>query len=158
MTFTAPTQTATPPRPKWLAPCAVGGIVISAFGILSGFAALLASVLSRHHPFASIPGQPPEMAKMIALQQKMMEGPAPLFTLIVGVCGLLVGGWALFHSIRLLSGRPHARVPFRRSLVALGVTEGVGLGFGMWQQLHNFELMGELWEVTTGPAPGAPGD
>jgi hypothetical protein len=135
----------------------VGGIVIGALGILSGLSALVAFVLTRHDPFASLPGQPPAMARMIVLQQEMMAGPAPLLTLVVGVWGLLVGGWALLHSIRLLSGRPHARVPFRRSLVALGVTECVSLSLGLWLQLHNFELFfGELPGVTTGSASAAP--
>ena len=39
--------------------------------------------------------------------------------------------------------------------MALGVTEAVSLGIGTWHQLYNFELFGELWGVTHGPAPAA---
>ncbi len=155
MTFTPAAQATTPTRPKWLTLAAVGVIVVSAFAILGGLSAIGGFILGRHHPFAGMPGAPPEVAKMIELQQKMMSGPAPALTLTAGIVGIAVGAWALYSAVRVLGAKPGARATFRRAVVALAAVEVVGLVLGVWMQIKSYEMFGEIGEAffSSAPAP-----
>ena len=155
MTFVPHVPLPPPERPKWLSVCAAGVLAVAALAILGGLSAPIAILMSRHHPFAGMPGATPELSRIIAVQQQVMSGPAALLALVVGVVGLPVGVWALHSAIRVLSGTPGARVPFRRSVTMLVVIENASLLAGVWLQSHNREILDEFAKAFSLAAPGA---
>jgi hypothetical protein len=156
MTFTPPTPGAgTPTKPKWLTLSAVAVIVVAAFGILAGLSAPLGVFMSRHHPFSSMSSSTPEMARMVALQQKLMESPVGEISIVAGLASLLAGGWALYCAARWLSEKPGAREPFRKAIVPLIATECVSGVVGFWLQMRNVEFLREYTAMFTS-TPGMP--
>jgi len=155
VTFVPLVPAPTPERPKWLSVCAAGVLAVAALAILGGLSAPIAILMTRHHPFAGMPGATPELSRMIALQQQMLSGPAALLALVVGAVGLPVGAWALYSAIRVLSATPGARVPFRRSVTVLVVTENASLLAGVWLQSRNREILDEFAKAFSLSAPGA---
>jgi len=142
-------------RPKWLS-LSVGGVVaVAAFAVLAGLSAPMGLLFSRFHPLAGMP-MPPETAKIIALQQQMFAGPAGIGSLVVGIAGLLAGAWCAYTAIRVLSQKPGARVPFRRSVIALVVTENASLLAAIWLQAASFEMFEEFAKAFAAPAGSAP--
>jgi hypothetical protein len=121
--------------------------------MLGGLGALPSYLFLRHHPFAGMLGATPEFAKMIALQQKMVASPAGELMVVIGVVGLLAGAWGLYCGIRVLSSKSGARIPFRKSVVALGVTESLGLVMGAWLHVRNVKMMNEFVDMLAHPGP-----
>jgi hypothetical protein len=158
VTFTPPVPVTTPARPKWLSAAAIGVIIVAGFGVLAGLMAPVAVAITRHHPFASVPGAPPEMTKMLELQQKMMSGPAATLSVVVHVIGIAVGAWAIHAAIRVLGAKAGARPTFRRAVAALGAIELSGLVLGVWMQIRNYAILGELTDALSARFPaGTPG-
>ena len=147
---------ATELRPKWLGLAAVGVLVISVFLIVAGLTTPLSIVFVAKNPFASLPGMSPEMAKVFAAQQKMMAFPAGPVSLIVGTAGLAAGGWGLISAIRVLSRKPDARTPFRRSALVLTLAESASIVVSVWLQTRNAKVMGEVAKAMVPPGASSP--
>jgi hypothetical protein len=149
----SPTTTA---EPKWLGLAAVGVVIISVFLIVAGVMTPLSIVFVAKNPFASLPGMTPEMAKVFAAQQKMMAFPAGPVSLIVGTAGLAAGVWGLTAAIKVLSRRPNARTPFRRSTLVLTLAESTSIVVNVWLQTRNAEFMGEFAKAMVPPGASSP--
>jgi hypothetical protein len=145
---------AKPARPKWLELSVAGVIGVAAFQVLGGLSTWLTFFMSRHHPLARMAGTAPEAARMLALQQRMMAGPAPLLTCVVGAAGVFAGAWGLYCAIRALSSKPGARMPFRRAVVGLLLVESVTFVTSVWLQMWTLEVFGELTKEVSS-VPGA---
>ena len=146
MTFTPGAPTTTSTRPKWLSHSAIGVIIIAGLGILVGIMAPITVLLSRHHPLAGMPGATSEMTQMIEFQQKMMSGPAPKISTLVGLVAIAVGAWAIHSALGVYRTKAGARPSFRRAVVALGVVELASVVVGVWMQIANIEMLGEFAE------------
>jgi xanthosine utilization system XapX-like protein len=160
VTFTPAARPAPPARPKWLTLAAAGVIVIAVFAILGGLSSLGGLVFSRFHPFASMAGSAPELAKMVALQQKLMSGPAPAASLVVGIAGMAVGAWAIHAATGVLGSKPAARMAFRRAVALLGAIELAHLALGVWLQIEAYQLFGSFADTMfgRGPTTASPND
>lgn len=138
-------------RPKWLTAAAIGVIVISVFSILSGLMAPISVAFLLFNPFASMPGVPPDLANSFATHQKALGVAALGVQSVAGVAGLVTGIWASTTSVRVLSRKPDVRVAFRRSTLALALTESANVTVGVWLQV----AMGDVMRAAALPA-GAP--
>ena len=154
MTFTPREPPPATNPPKWLGLAAIGVIAIAAFLILAGLMTPLSLAFVGRHPFASLSGTAPHVAKMIDLQERMMAFPAPQVSLVVGVAGLAVGIWALTRAVGVLSRKPGVLASFRRSIVALVAVESVSAVVGLWLQTRNAELVAEFAEAVAPPGAG----
>ena len=155
MTFVPHVPSPTPEKPKWLSVCSAGVLAVAALSVVGGLSTAMGILMGRLHAFAGMPGAAPELARIVALQQQMLSGPAFLLASVVGAAGIPVGAWALYTSMRLSSAKPDSRVPFRRSVTVLVVTENASLLAGVWLQSHNREIFNELAKAVTLVAPGA---
>lgn len=151
MTFTPQVPITLPPlRPKWLSLATVGVIVVAVFSIMTGLVTPISVGFLLYNPFANMPGMPPELGNLFALQQKALGGPALVGQVVVGLVGLATGLWATVSSVRLLSGKSEARLPFRRATLALALAESASVTLGVWLQ----NAMGEFMRAMAFPSGG----
>jgi hypothetical protein len=122
-------------------------MIVAGLDILSGLAAPIGLFIGRYQPFAALPGAPPEMAKIIELQQRMLSGPAPGMTLFVAALGVGAGGFAIYSGTRVLSAKPGARIPFRQAIWFVAMATVAGAASGLWLQMRNIELVEETMQA-----------
>jgi hypothetical protein len=131
-------------------------MIVAGLGILVGIMAPVTILLSRHHPLAGMPGAPREMTEMIEFQQKMMSGPAPKISTVVGLVAIAVGAWAIHSALGVYRTKAGVLPSFRRAVAALGVVELASVVVGVWMQIVNIEMLGEFAEKFYSRSHGTP--